>query len=374
MNRATLEISYSSLQHNLDLIKKLAINKSIICIVKDNSYGLGSINISKYLSKDSSVKAFAVSCIDEAMQLKENGIVKDIIIIGHVLKDQILKTIENNIIITISTYEQAMEINHIAKQHNIVARVEVAVDSGMSRIGFAINNDSLSDIIDLTKLENISIYGFFTHFSVADCDSSDFKNIKLTDKEEKRFNDFIDKIDVNGIKYNDISMSNSAGIITSRGMKFTSVRPGITLYGLLPNKEFSKFGFKPIMQLKSKIVYIKEIEKGTSVSYGRTFIAKDKMKIATISCGYGDGYPRTASNKCFVIINDKKCPIVGRVTMDMFMVDVTGVDCKIEDDVILVGESNNQKITYQDIADITGEFTYELLTRINKRVARTYID
>ena len=141
---------------------------------------------------------------------------------------------------------------------------------------------------------------------------------------------------------------------------------------MLPNKNFNKYGFKPIISFKSRIIYIKEIDENISISYGRTFVSNSKMKIATISCGYGDGYPRTASNKTFVIINDKKCKVVGRITMDMFMVDVTGIDCKLEDEVILIGESENEKITIDDICEVTGEFNYELLTRINSRVKRIY--
>ena len=374
MNRTVLEISYKNIQHNLDLIKKITNNKNIICMVKDNAYGLGGVNIAKYLSKDNCVTAFAVASFGEASHLKENNITKDIIIIGHIFKDQYVDAIKNDFILTVSTIEQAIELNDIAKNNNKQVRLEIGIDSGMSRIGFPINERTLDDIKNISDFENTSIYGFFTHFPVADCDRSDKENIDWTDNQENRFNDFIGKINKLGIKYNDISMSNSAGILTNRGTKYSSVRPGIILYGLLPNKELSQYDFRPIMQLKSRIIHIKEIDKNTSISYGRTFISKDKMKIATVACGYGDGYPRSASNKCFVIINDKKCPVVGRVTMDMFMVDVTGVDCKVEDEVILVGKSENQEITYQDICDLTGDFVYELLTKINQRVKRIYID
>ena len=374
MYRVTVEISYKDLKHNLDLIKNITNNKNIICMVKDNAYGLGGVNIAKYLSNDDCVTAFAVASFGEAIHLKENNITKDIIIIGHIFKDQYEDAIKNNFIITVSTIEHAIELNDIAKKINKQVRLEIGIDSGMGRIGFPISEIALEEIKSLSCLNNTSIYGFFTHFPAADCDRSDKENIEWTDEQENKFNGFIDKIDKLGIKYNNISMSNSAGILTNRGTRYSSVRPGIILYGLLPNKELSQYDFKPIMQLKSRIIHIKEIDKNTSISYGRTFISKDKMKIATVACGYGDGYPRSASNKCFVIINDKKCPVVGRVTMDMFMVDVTGVDCKVEDEVILVGKSENQEITYQDICDLTGDFVYELLTKINQRVKRIYTD
>ena len=374
MNRVEVQISYENLKHNLDLIKTITNNKTIICMVKDNAYGLGGVNIAKFLSNDSLVKAFAVASFGEAMLLKSNDITKDIIIIGHIFKDDYEEAILNDYILTVSTLDQAIQINNFAKKHNKKARIEIGIDSGMGRIGFNISEETIKDIIKINDLDNISIYGFFSHFPVADCNKDDINNIKWTDNQEKLFDEFIEKINSLGINYTDISISNSAGILTNRGTKYSSVRPGIILYGLLPNNDFKNFDFKPIMQFKSRIIYIKEINKDTSISYSRTFISKNKMKVATVACGYGDGYPRSASNKTCVIINDKRCPVIGKVTMDMFMVDVTKVDCKVEDEVILIGESKNERVTIDEICKLTGEFNYELLTRINARVKRVYKD
>ena len=374
MNRVEVQISYKNLKHNLDLIKTITNNKTIICMVKDNAYGLGGVNIAKFLSNDSLVKAFAVASFGEAMHLKSNDISKDIIIIGHIFKDDYEEAILNDFILTVSTLDQAIQINNFAKKHNKKARIEIGIDSGMGRIGFNISEETIKDIIKINDLDNISIYGFFSHFPVADCNKDDINNIKWTDNQEKLFDEFIEKINSLGINYTDISISNSAGILTNRGTKYSSVRPGIILYGLLPNNDFKNFDFKPIMQFKSRIIYIKEINKDTSISYSRTFISKNKMKVATVACGYGDGYPRSASNKTCVIINDKRCPVIGKVTMDMFMVDVTKVDCKVEDEVILIGESKNERVTIDEICKLTGEFNYELLTRINARVKRVYKD
>lgn len=374
MNRVEVQISYKNLKHNLDLIKTITNNKTIICMVKDNAYGLGGVNIAKFLSNDSLVKAFAVASFGEAMHLKSNDISKDIIIIGHIFKDDYEEAIINDYILTVSTLDQAIQINNFAKKHNKKARIEIGIDSGMGRIGFNISEETIKDIIKINDLDNISIYGFFSHFPVADCNKDDTYNIKWTDNQEKLFDEFIEKINSLGINYTDISISNSAGILTNRGTKYSSVRPGIILYGLLPNNDFKNFDFKAIMQFKSRIIHIKEINKDTSISYSRTFISKSKMKVATVACGYGDGYPRSASNKTCVIINDKRCPVIGKVTMDMFMVDVTKVDCKVEDEVILIGESKNERVTIDEICKLTGEFNYELLTRINARVKRVYKD
>ena len=208
---------------------------------------------------------------------------------------------------------------------------------------------------------------------MADCEPTDKDNNQYTDEQISKFNLFISEVNKRNISYDETSISNSAGIITKKGLEFSSIRPGIVLYGIVPDKQFEDNGFLPIMSLKSKIVHIKEVDKGYSVSYGRTYITNKKTKIATVSCGYGDGYPRTSSNIASVIVNDKKCSIIGRVTMDALMIDVTDVDCKVNDEVILIGESNNQKVTLQELCDLTKEFTYEILVRINKRVERLFM-
>ena len=373
-DRVWAEISYSKLRNNLDQIKKIIGDKSIICMVKDNAYGHGSVNVSKYLSKDDRVKAFAVACMSEAKELRDNGIDKDIIIIGLIYRSRYKDAIINDYVMTISTLEQAIEINEVAGSISKVAKLEIGIDTGMGRIGFPVNEKTIEDIKKISELKNVSIYGFFTHFSVADSDKDDVENIKYTEEQERKYADIIDKVKSLGISTGDISIANSAGVLSGRGENCTSVRPGIILYGLLPSKAFSNNDLQPIMSLKSQIIHIKEIDSNTSISYGRTFVSKGKMKIATISCGYGDGYPRSASNKTEVIVNDKRCKVVGRVTMDMLMVDVTGVDCKVEDEVILIGESKSEKITLQEICDETYEFTYEVMTSIGKRVERVYID
>ena len=262
----------------------------------------------------------------------------------------------------------------MAKNLDKLARIEIAIDSGMRRIGFLINDKSLEDIKKISSFENIFIYGTFSHFSVADSDINDLDSLKYTDNQEKTFFEFINKIKEQGISLSDVSLSNSAGILRGKGQDATSVRPGIILYGISPSPYFREFDLKPIMSLKSKIMHIKEVPENSPISYGRTFISNRRLKIATICCGYGDGYPRTASNVAKVIINDEMCAIIGRVTMDMLVVDVTNVNCSLYDEVILIGESKNHKITLDDLCEATGEFTYEMLTRINKRVEQIFIE
>lgn len=373
-DRTWQEINLKNLKQNFNLICRLAKDKTIIPMIKDNAYGHGSVQIARTLQNEERVKAFAVATVAEAEELKDNGITKDIIIIGHTYKDNFLEAVENDFILTISTVDQAIQINSIAKKMNKIARIEIAIDSGMGRIGFITNDESLNSIKKVSSLENIFIYGVFSHFSVADSDINDIENVKYTEYQEETFFKFVNKIKSFGINLKDISLSNSAGILRRKGMDATSVRPGIILYGISPSAYFNKLDLKPIMSLKSKIMHIKEISENTSVSYGRTFVSDKRMKIATVCCGYGDGYPRTASNVAKVIINDEMCDIIGRVTMDMLMVDVTKVNCAIYDEVILIGESKGHKITLDDLCKATNEFTYEILTRINKRVEQIYIE
>lgn len=373
-SRVWEEISYNNLKHNLETIKGYAKEKTLICIVKDNAYGMGAVKIAKFLESDERVVAFAVATLDEAIELKRNNITKDIIIIGHIDTDAFVIAVENNIIVTISSFDKAYMLNQVAKKLGKVARIEIAIDTGMGRIGFEVNDNSLKYIKDIYNLSNINIYGMFSHFSVADCDFDDSENANYTKEQEKKLLLLVNKLKENGIEISNTSISASAGLIKGNGANFSSVRPGIILYGIVPSKAFTDIDIKPIMSLKSRIVHIKDISENASISYGRTFVSKNNMTVATISCGYGDGYPRTASNKAYVIINDKKCKVIGRVTMDMFMVDVTGVKCEVGDEVILIGESEHEKITLDELCSITNEFTYEILTRINWRVERIYID
>lgn len=373
------EISYSRLKHNLNLIKKMSNSKKIVCMVKDDAYGIGSVNISKYLEQDENVSAFAVASIKEANELRQSGIKKNIIIISHIFDDEYASAIINDYIITISTYEQARSISETAKQLSKTAWLEIALDTGMGRIGLVLTKDkeninANADIVEkISKLSYIHIYGFHSHFSVADCDVSDTNNNQYTEDQLIKFNRFINEVNKRNIPYDETSISNSAGMITNKGLDCSSIRPGIILYGIAPDKQFDNVGFLPIMSIKSRIIYIKEVDKDYSISYGRTYTTIEKTKIATVSCGYGDGYPRTASNLASVIVNDKKCRIVGRVTMDALMIDVTGIDCEVNDEVVLIGESENQKVTLQELCDITKEFTYEILVRINKRVDRIFM-
>lgn len=368
MDRVWREINLNNLQYNLNVVKKYAEGKNIICMVKDNAYGHGCKVVSLYLEKDEKVVAFAVASIDEAMTLVNAKIKKDIIIISHIDKEDYEVAIKNDLIITVSTKQQSVDIDKTAKMLNKVAKIQIAVDTGMNRIGFDTSEKSIKEIIEISNMRNIKIYGIFSHFSVADSDKKNTENEIFTKEQEKKFVNVVEALKKEGFKTIDTSIANSAGVLSKLGLNCTSVRPGIILYGILPSERFSNIKLKPILELKSRVIHIHNIKKGTSVSYGRDFISNKDMTIATISCGYGDGYPRSASNKMCVLINDKRCKILGKIAMDMMMVDVSDVKCKINDEVILIGKSKSDEITLNELCDATGEFTYELLTRINNRV------
>lgn len=379
-DRVWEEISLKNLDANIDLIKSFAPNKTLILLMKDNAYGHGAAHIAKRLQYDKSICGYAVASIGEALHLRVAGVTKNIIIISHTFSERYKDVILNNIIQTVSSFEDAKNLSDIAVFLEENVRVEIALDTGMNRIGFQLGskelfNNALTEIEKISKLPNLTIHGFFSHFSVCDEDlENDNDNNEFTKNQEKLFEDFLSEINKLGIQYRYSSLSNSAGILNKKGAVATSVRPGIILYGISPSKHLRQFDLKPVMTLKSRIMYIKNIEQNETISYGRTYKSNNKMKIATIACGYGDGYPRTASNKASVIINDTLCPIVGRVTMDMFMVDVTNVDCKLYDEVILIGKSETKEITLDDFCELTNEFNYEILTRINHRVEKIYVE
>ena len=383
--RVWKEINLNNLLSNFEYIKSLSNNKNIIPMIKDDAYGHNAVNVAKTLENDDKVLAFAVATIDEAKELIFANIKKDVLIISHTIPNNFSEIIKYNIIQTISSYEMAKCLSDIAVSNNKKARIEIAIDTGMNRIGFKIDNENIdtidstiNEISKISKLPNIEIYGVFTHFSVADEDlANDVLDRNFTNNQADAFDKILDKLNTNNVKYVCSAISNSAGILRKYGEKSNTIRPGIILYGLIPSENFDediKNKLKPVLSLKSRIIHIKEIDEFESISYGRTFISDKKLKIATISVGYGDGYKRSLSNKGHVIINDTICKIVGRITMDMLMVDITNVNCSLYDEVILIGKSKSHEITVNDLAKMSSEFHYEMLTSINKRVPTIFIN
>ncbi len=348
--------------------KNINADTGMVAVIKMDGYGHGAVPVAKKINDR--ISAYAVATVDEAINLRQNGIDKPIYILGFTYEKRIEDAILYDTRMAVFEYDMALSVNEKAKALGKIARIHIKIDTGMSRIGFKDNDETVDIIENISKLSNVEIEGIFTHFARAD-----EKDKAATLTQLNRFNAIIDKLKLRGIDIKLKHCSNSAGIIDMKEANFDATRLGISLYGLYPSEEVNKENvvLKPALELKSHVVFVKEIDEGTSVSYGGTFVADRKMKIATIPVGYGDGYPRSLSGKGYVLINGKRADIVGRVCMDQFMVDVTDIPVKKGDVVTLVGEDNGAFLSVEEIANLAGTFNYEFVCGVGKRVPRVYI-
>lgn len=368
-NRVYAQINKNSILENIKKIKSnLENNVKLMPVIKADAYGHGALEIAKLLVPYADF--FAVAVIEEALQIKKEGIDTPLLILGYVNPASYEDIIDNDIRIPIFTYEAAKRLSDISQRKNKTAKIHIAIDTGMNRIGLNTSSDSLNTVKAISQLPNIMIEGIFTHFATAD-----EKDKSFMIKQEKLFSDFVFNLEKKGICIPVKHISNSAAIIHGKSLNYNMVRSGIITYGLYPSDEVdkSKLLLEPSLELISHVVYVKTIKKGDTVSYGRTFTANKDMKIATIPVGYADGYPRLLSNKGRVIINGKYAPIVGRICMDQFMVDVTDIENVNESDVVtLIGKQGDCFISADEVAALSQTINYEIICGIGKRVPRIY--
>lgn len=362
------EINLENIKHNVDSVKK-SLNKDtmLCCVVKADAYGHGAVEVSKYLDNNENVDFFSVARLEEGLSLIKAGVQKPILCMGYIDNCKIQYAIDNNIRITVYTLESALKINDLAKSSNKKAYIHIKIDTGMSRIGFLVNEKSIKDIKKIFELENIIVEGIYTHFA-----KSDEKNKNATYEQLNKFNTVIDALEKSNLNIPIKHVSNSAAILDLRDCDFNMVRLGISLYGSYPSEEVSReIDLKPCLELKTKVSNIKTITKGTSVSYAGTYTTTKDVKIATIPVGYADGFPRTQENPQ-VFINGRLLNIVGRICMDQTMVEIPDdLEVNIEDEAILIGNIDNIKIG--DISRKLGTIDHEILCCITKRVDRVYI-
>lgn len=373
LRRTWAEINLDNIKYNFNIIKsRTAENSKIMAVVKADAYGHGVEKIFKEL-EILGADAFAVSNIEEALQLRSYGTDKPILILGYTPVEYAKVLADNNISQAVLNKEYAEKLSTEAEKSAVKVKVHIKVDSGMSRIGFyhhsTTDNTAIDDIYEALKKNELIPEGIFTHFATADFDNdSDGKHTK---KQFELFEDCIEKLKEKGISFALRHCSNSAATLENPEYHLDMVRPGIILYGLNPSDYFSKYGLKPVFTLKSVVSMIKEIEKGDTVSYGKTFTADKKMKIATVPIGYADGYSRSLSNKGYVIINGKKAEILGRVCMDQMMVDISNIEnVKVDDEVILFG---NDLLTTDEFSALCDTINYETVCLVGKRVPRVYL-
>lgn len=370
--RVKAVVSLDAIAHNFAEMKKnIAKGTKIVAVIKADGYGHGAEAIARLIEDYDYIWGFAVATPEEALQLRTFGVKKPILILGIVFEEYFTQMIAKEIRLTVCTYEMAQKLSEEAQRQGRDVHIHIGLDTGMSRIGFADRQESVEEIKKISQLPNLKIEGMFTHFARAD----------ETDRSPaidqlNRYLNFAKLLEGAGIQIPMKHCSNSAGIIRVPEANLNAVRAGITIYGIYPSSEVERDIVKliPAMELKSHISYIKTVEPGAAFSYGGTFTAKKEMKVATIPVGYADGYPRSLSNKGWVLIHGKKAPILGRVCMDQFMVDITKIpDAKAGDEVTLIGKDGKEFISIEKFGDLSGRFSYEFACDISKRVPRVYI-
>ena len=368
--RLVAEIDLDAVDFNIkSIIKRVGGRAKIIGTVKADAYGHGAVEVSEVLAENG-VDMFSVAMIDEGINLRNNGIKAPILVLGLTPPEYVKEAVEYDLIQTVSDYNTAEAISKAAKELNKKAVIHIKIDTGMGRIGFRPEKEAFDEIEKISKLENIEINGIFTHFC-----TSDEKDKTFTYTQRDRFVYAVTELEKRGINIPIKHASASAGLMDFDDLFFNALRPGIILYGYYPSDDVMKdrLPLKPVMSLKSYVMYIKNIENGDTIGYGRTYMADEKRTIATIPAGYADGYNRLLSNKGYVLVNGKRAPLKGRICMDQCMADITGINVKQWDEVVLMGKQGNEEITADEIAKEIGTISYEVLCMVSKRVPRVYI-
>ena len=373
VKRCWAEIDLTKIVYNYKLFEeKLTDEKSeIIAVIKANAYGHGANEIAAELSKNG-CHFFAVSNITEAVNLRKSGIKEKILLLGYTPEIYAKQLADYNIIQAVFSLKYAQNLNAQAQKNGVKNEIFIKIDSGMGRIGFdAFNPESaLSEIKKVALMPNLNICGAFTHFAIADAHTAEA--IRYTDEQGERFAGMVEKIRQSGIKIPIELCCNSAAGYYHPELIMNGIRLGISLYGLSPsNKQIDGLPLKQVMTLKTVVSMVKILPKGRSVSYGRTYICGKDTKVATVSMGYADGYPRILSNKGFMWAQGKRVPIIGRVCMDQIMLDVTGLDVNYGDEVTVFGGESD--ITIDEIANATDTINYEITCGISARVPRVFV-
>ena len=371
--RVYAQIDLDAIRNNVDSIRKhVEPHTKIMAVIKADGYGHGSIPIAKCLEEYEDVYGYAVATVEEALNLRREGITKPVLILGYAFPYSYERLIQEDIRITVFREDTLIQLAKAAKDLGKRAKVHIKVDTGMGRIGILPDDSGLLLVRKAMEIQEIEIEGIFTHFAKAD--EADKSNVF---HQLAVFQVFLQRVEQElGLQIQIRHCANSAGIIELPSSHMDMVRLGISLYGLWPSCEVSREVVKlqPALSLHSHVVFVKDLHKGQSVGYGGTFTAKEEMKVATIPVGYGDGYPRSLSGKGSVLIRGQKAPILGRVCMDQFMVDVTKIrNVKEGDHVTLIGKDGTEQITTEFLGELSGRLHYELVCNLGKRIPRVYV-
>lgn len=369
--RITAYIHMDAIARNFQNMRaNIKEDTQVIAVIKTDGYGHGAVPVARMAEQYDYIWGFAVATADEAQELRDAGIRKPVLVLGYTFEEDYERMVRLGIRPAVFTMEAAVSFDREAERQGVCAPVHLAVDTGMSRIGVPDDASGLATAEQIAALAHLKIEGVFTHFARAD--EADKTN---AGGQISRFTAFCDALDAAGITGFLRHCSNSAGILELPQANMDLVRAGITIYGIYPSDEVSRVPVTlfPAMELKSHVVHVKTVPAGTPVSYGGTFVTQHETQIATIPVGYGDGYPRGLSGKGSVLIHGKRVPVLGRICMDQFMVDVTGMDVRVLDEVTLLGRDGDEEITADELGALSGRFPYELVCCVGRRVPRVYI-
>lgn len=371
-DRVKAVVSLDAIAHNFEEMRKnIAADTKIMAVIKADGYGHGAQAIAMLIHDYPYIWGFAVATPEEAIELRDSGVTKPVLILGLVFEEYFPELISRDISLTVAGFSMAEKLDQEAGRQKKKVHIHLAVDTGMSRIGFADNEESVEEIRKIAGLENVRIEGMFTHFARAD-----EKDKAPATAQLRRYLKFSELLENAGVRIPLRHCSNSAGIIRMPEANLNIVRAGITIYGIYPSSQVERDIVKltPAMELISHLTFVKDIPVGTAVSYGGTFVAEKPVRVATVPVGYADGYPRSLSGKGWVLIHGKRAPILGRICMDQFMVDVTDIpEAQPGDKVILIGKDGKEEISIEGFGDLSGRFSYEFACCIGKRVPRIYL-
>lgn len=364
---AWAEIDLDNLKKNFLIIRKKIKDKKIVSVVKADAYGHGAAEVSKEL-ESLGTDYFAVATLEEGIELRINGISKPILIFGYIFPKQANYILDFSLTPTIYNLDFAKELNNLCELRKEKVNIHILIDTGMGRVGI-LWNEAIDFIKEIKKFKNLNIEGIYAHFSTADEKDKSFSKLQFD-----RFQKVIKAIKKDGINIPFKHHGNSATVIDLPQYIIDGVRCGIMLYGLKPSDQVKKIKLYPVMSIKTKLIFVKKVPKNTPISYGRTFYTKKESIIGTVPFGYADGLPRILSNKGEVLYRGKRAKIVGRITMDQSMIDISKFENpQIGDDLIILGKDNKEEITADEIAKKCKTINYEIVTRIGKRVPRVYI-
>lgn len=377
VKRTWAEISLNAIEHNYNVIRnKVADGTKVCCVIKADGYGHGAVELSQIYEK-LGADFFAVSNIDEGIEIRKSGSKLPIVILGYTPVSEAENLAEYDISQAVFSLEYAKELSEKCVEEDCICKMHIKVDSGMSRIGFMCqefprDEYSIEEICEACCLPNLEVEGIFTHFCVSD---EDAEGREFTNKQYENFIYVRDSLKKRGVDISVVHCSNSGAIEDYPETCCDMVRAGIILYGLAPSSKLAdRLDLVPAMTLKTVVAFVKEVQKGATISYGRTFTADRKMKIATVPIGYADGFIRQNAKDGYMTVNGKKAKIVGRICMDQTMLDVTDIeDVKTGDEVVVFGTGENGEPTADSLAENTGTINYETVCLVGKRVPRIYI-